>query len=60
MKELFKLNDKIIYDVDTTILYTSTFKFTDDAIYFINHKGNVITKERTTISYDISDDIFEL
>ena len=60
MKELFKVNDKVIYDIDTTILYTSTFKFTDDAIYSINHKGNVITKERTTISYDISDDIFEL
>lgn len=60
MKELFNVNDKVIYDIDTTILYTSTFKFTDDAIYFINHNCNVITKEIGSISYDISNDILEL
>ena len=60
MKELFKVNDKVIYDIDTTILYTLTFKFTDDAIYFINHNCNVITKEIGSISYDISNDILEL
>ena len=60
MKELFNVNDKVIYDIDTTILYTLTFKFTDDAIYFINHNCNVITKEIGSISYDISNDILEL
>ena len=60
MKELFQVNNKIINDIDTTILYTSSFNYTDDAIYFINQNCNVITKERGNISYDISDDILEL
>lgn len=54
------MNNKIINDIDTTILYTSSFNYTDDAIYFINQNCNVITKERGNISYDISDDILEL
>ena len=58
MNELFKINDKTIYNIDTTVLYTSSYSYTDDAIYLINHNCIVITKERGIDSYEISDEIY--
>ncbi len=58
MNELFKINDKTIYNIDTTVLYTSSYSYTDDAIYLINHNCIVITKERGIDSYELSDEIY--
>ena len=60
MNELFKLNNRTIYDIDTTVLTTSSFNYTDDAIYFINHNCIVITKDRSNNTYDIPASLFEL
>lgn len=60
MKALFELENKIIYNTNTTILYTSSFNYTEDAIYFINNNCIVITKERSNISYDIKDEYYGL
>ena len=60
MKELFNVNTKTFYDINTTILYTSSFNYTNDAIYFINQGCIVITKDRGNISYDIRKEILEL
>ena len=46
MQELYKLENKTIYDIDTTILYTSGFNYTNDAVSLINSNCVVITKDR--------------
>ena len=60
MNELFNVNNKVIYDINTTILYTSSFNYTDDAIYYLNNNCIVITKDRSMEAFEISNDIFEL
>ena len=60
MNELFNVNNKVIYDINTTILYTSSFNYTDDAIYYLNNNCIVITKDRSVETFEISNDIFEL
>lgn len=60
MNELFNVNNKIIYNINTTILYTSSFNYTDDAIYYLNNNCVVITKDRGMDTFEISNDIFEL
>ena len=60
MNELFNVNNKIIYNINTTILYTSSFNYTDDAIYYLNNNCIVITKDRSMETFEISNDIFEL
>ena len=60
MNELFNVNNKVIYDINTTILYTSSFNYTDDAIYYLNNNCIVITKDRGMDTFKISNDIFEL
>lgn len=60
MNELFNVNNKVIYDINTTILYTSSFNYTDDAIYYLNNNCIVITKDRSMETFEISNDIFEL
>ncbi len=46
MQELYKLENKTIYDIDTTVLYTSGFNYTNDAVSLINSNCVVITKDR--------------
>ena len=60
MNELFNVNNKVIYDINTTILYTSSFNYTDDAIYYLNNNCIVITKDRGMDTFKIPNDIFEL
>ena len=60
MNELFNVNNKVIYDINTTILYTSSFNYTDDAIYYLDNNCIVITKDRSMETFEISNDIFEL
>lgn len=60
MNELFNVNGKIIYNINTTILYTSSFNYTDDAIYYLNNNCIIITKDRGIDAFEISTDIFEL
>ena len=60
MKQLYELNNKIIYDIDTTVLTMSNFNYTNDAIYYINNNCVVITKNRTTTNYDIPEDLYAL
>ena len=60
MNELFNVNNKIIYNINTTILYTSSFNYTDDAIYYLNNNSIVITKDRGMDTFEIPNDIFEL
>ena len=60
MNKLFEVNNKVIYDIDTTILTTSSFNYTNDAIYYINNNCVVITKNRTTTNFDIPEDLYAL
>ena len=60
MNELFNVNNKVIYDINTTILYTSSFNYTDDSIYYLNNNCIVITKDRGMDTFEIPNDIFEL
>ena len=60
MNELFNVNNKIIYNINTTILYTSSFNYTDDAIYYLNNNCIVITKDRGMDTFEIPNDIFEI
>ena len=60
MNKLFEINDTTIYDIDTTILTTSSFNYTNDAIYYINNNCVVITKNRTTTNFDIPEDLYAL
>ena len=60
MNKLFEINDKTIYDIDTPVLTTSSFNYTNDAIYYINNNCVVITKNRTTTNYDIPEDLYAL
>ncbi len=60
MKVMFQVNDKDIQDIDTTILYTPSFNYNEDAVYFINNNCLVITKDSSPQSYDISDDLYKL
>ena len=60
MNELFNVNNKIIYNINTTILYTSSFNYTNDAIYYLNNNCIVITKDRGMDTFEIPNDIFEL
>ena len=60
MNVLFNVNNKIIYNINTTILYTSSFNYTDDAIYYLNNNSIVITKDRGMDTFEIPNDIFEL
>ena len=60
MNKLFEINDTTIYDIDTTILTTSSFNYTSDAIYYINNNCVVITKNRTTTNFDIPEDLYAL
>lgn len=60
MNKLFEINDTTIYDIDTTILTTSSFNYTNDAIYYINNNCVVITKNRTATNYDIPEDLYAL
>ncbi len=60
MNKLLKINDTTIYDIDTTILTTSSFNYTNDAIYYINNNCVVITKNRTATNFDIPEDLYAL
>ncbi len=60
MHELYKLNNKTIYDKNTTILYTSTFNYIEDAIFFINNHCVVITKERDDYLPIVKNEYYEL
>ena len=60
MNKLFEINDTTIYDIDTTILITSSFNYTNDAIYYINNNCVVITKNRTATNFDIPEDLYAL
>ena len=60
MNKLFEINDTTIYDIDTTILTTSSFNYTNDAIYYINNNCVVITKNRTATNFDIPEDLYAL
>lgn len=59
MHELFKLNNKTIYDIDTTILTTSNFNYTSDAVNLINNNCVVITKDRRDY-LSVPDDLYAL
>jgi len=60
MKELFQINDKTIYNINTTILYTSEFNYTKDAVEFINNNCVVIDKNTHFNINDIRFDILNL
>jgi len=57
MQEIFKINDKTFYDIDTTVLFTSEFNFTIDAILFLHNNCSVISGEKTYIS-DIPSNLY--
>lgn len=60
MKELLEINNKTIYDTNTTILYTSEFNYNKDAIEFINKDCVVISKYTHFNLADIRTDILNL
>ena len=43
MNFLFRIKEKEISDIDTTILHTSSFNYNEDILELINHKCEVIT-----------------
>lgn len=60
MKELFTINNKNIYDIDTTILYTSEFNYNMDAIELLNHGCTVISKNSHIDISDIKEEFFTI
>lgn len=59
MAVLFKLDNKAINDIDTTIIYPSSFNYNNDAIYYLNNNCVVITTDRRDY-FDISLELYEL
>lgn len=59
MAVLFKLDNKTINDIDTTIIYPSSFNYNNDAIYYLNNNCVVITTDRRDY-FDISLELYEL
>ena len=59
MAVLFKLDNKTINDIDTTIIYPSSFNYNNDAIYYLNNNCVVITTHRRDY-FDISLELYEL
>ena len=59
MAVLFKLDNKAINDIDTTIIYPSSFNYNNDAIYYLNNNCVVITPDRRDY-FDISLELYEL
>ena len=59
MAVLFKLDNKTINDIDTTIIYPSSFNYNNDAIYYLNNNCVVITPDRRDY-FDISLELYEL
>ena len=46
MEKLFQINNKDFNKVSTTVLYTSSYNYLDDAKEFIHHNIVVITKDQ--------------
>ena len=59
MAVLFKLDNKTINDIDTTIIYPSSFNYNNDAIYYLNNNCVVITTDQRDY-FDISLELYEL
>lgn len=59
MKKLFTINNKDIYDIDTSILYSSKYNYNNDVIAFLNAGCEVVTKNSTTNLSDIPLSILE-
>lgn len=53
MKKVFTVGNKDIYDIDTTILFTSEYNYFNDAKELINKSCLVITKEDKMSARDI-------
>lgn len=60
MKELFTINNKNIYNIDTTILYTSEFNYNSDAIELLNQGCTVISKNSHIDISDIKEEFFTI
>lgn len=44
MKKIFTINEKEIFDIDTTILYNSKYNYNNDIIAFLNNGCEVVVK----------------
>ena len=55
MNRLFRINNKDIYEINTTILYYSSFNFNKDAIELLNNNCEVIAKNVSSNLEDISE-----
>ncbi len=53
MEKLFTINNKDFYHVSTTVLYTSSYNYLEDAKEFIHHNVVVINEEKNANLSDI-------
>ena len=60
MEELFRINGKTIYNINTTILYTSDFNFNADAIIYLNNGCLLFEKNGRYNINDISDELLDI
>lgn len=58
MKELFTISNKVIYDIDTSILYTSEFNYNMDAVELLNQGCTIISKTSHLDITDIKEEFF--
>lgn len=59
MQEILKINGKTFYDTNTTILFTSEFNTTSDAIEFLHNNCTVINKSSNVDKNDITNNLYE-
>jgi len=59
MQEILKINGKTFYDTDTTVLFTSEFNTTSDAIEFLHNSCTVINQSSNVDKKDITNNLYE-
>lgn len=60
MEELFQINDKTIYNTNTTILYTSDFNYNADAVMYLNNGCLLFEKNSRYNVNDISNELLDI
>ncbi|MBE6154826.1 MAG: hypothetical protein E7163_04570 [Firmicutes bacterium] len=59
MNKLFNINNIDIYDINTTILINSKYKYREDAVNYINNNCEVFTRYSISNIFDIDNSVLE-
>jgi len=59
MNILFQGKTRTVYDINTTVLYTSEYNYNNDAVEYLNHDCLLITKTGSYNLADISNDLLD-